>query len=404
MDVTRRARSLRAIIVAALSVAALAVTASPAAANGTQSSFGITGKPITSGPNYDRNASVVQDGKATYVFFARSRIEPCNRLAGCDPDQRKYDLFYKKSLDGGRSYGPAQQAAANPDPTPDANPNFPYGGFRGRTIAATKTGNKITVFWSDGGFERELYKVEKVSGSDTFTAATMVPFDQSVFNIEAITRGNQTFLYAEGTGSQGYGVYAHAYTAGAAGPGTLVSADRNLPKAIVDKRNGLIRLTYVDASNYPQVDVYVNSSANGITFGPETLAVAAAPGESNWDPNLLQVDGAYLLFFAPDRGAGKQQIALATSRDFNTWTRRGDITPGEKDGVKYWDYWPEGFANGKTLSLFYASERGFTGNPTGIGHIWAITGGHDGRGHGHFDDDDEDGHGHGHGHGGRWDD
>lgn len=400
MQVRSRTRSYRALIVAALSMVALITTVSPAAANGTPSSFGVTGKPLTTGPNYDRNASVVQDGKATYVFFARSRIAPCNRLASCDPDQRKYDLFYKKSLDGGRSFGSAQQAAANPDPTPDVNPSVPYGAFRGRTIAATKNGNKVTIFWADGGNQRELYKVEKPSGSDTFSAPTLVPLGaETVFNVEAVTRGTQTFLYTEGTGPSGYGIYAHTYTAGVAGPAQLVMLDRNIPKAIVDKRAGAIRLTYVDATQYPQVDDYVNSSADGIHFGPERLAVPAAPNESNWDPNLLQVDGAYLLFFAPDRqaGAGKQQVALATSRDFNTWTRRGDITPGEKDGVQYWDYWPEGFADGNTLALFYASERGFDGNPTGIGHIWVIAGRDDGHGHGEFDDD-------GHGHGGHWDD
>jgi hypothetical protein len=394
-----RARSRRAILVTALSVSAFAVSAGPAAANAT-SSFGETGRPVTTGPNYDRNASVVQDGKVTYLFFARSRLAPCNRLASCDPDQRKYDLFYKKSLDGGRSYGPAQQAAANPDPTVDANPSIPYGGFRGRTIAATKTGSKITIFWADGGFQRELYKIEKPSGSDAFTAPTVVPVTETVFNVEAITRGNQTFLYTEGTGGEGYGIYAHTYAAGTAGPPKLVMANRNIPKAIVDQRNGLIRLTYVDASNYPQVDDYVNSSADGVNFASERLAVAGAPNESNWDPNLLQRNGQYFLFFAPDRqgGAGKQQIAIATSRDFNTWTRRGDVTPGEKDGVEYWDYWPEGFADGNQLGLLYASERGFDGNATGIGHIWLLSTGQ-GRDEGHGGGNDD-----GHGHGRHWDD
>jgi hypothetical protein len=352
-------------------------------------SFGITGRPVTTGPNYDRNASVVQDGRVTYLFFARSRLAPCNRLASCDPDQRKYDLFYKKSFDGGRNFGSAQQAALNPDPTPDPNPLVPYGGFRGRTIAATKTGNKVTVFWADGGNVNQLYKVEKPSGTDSFTAATPVAGGTLTFNVEAITRGNQTFVYREGIDTGGYGIYAHAYVGGALGPANLVMADRNIPKAIVDQRNGLIRLTYVDASNYPQVDDYVNSSADGLHFPNEHLAVKAAPNESNWDPNLLQRGGSYFLFFAPDRqlGAGKQQIALATSRDFNTWTRRGDITPGEKDGVEYWDYWPEGFSVADQLALYYTSERGFDGNPTGIAHIWAIPGGAD-DGHGHRWDDD----------------
>jgi hypothetical protein len=245
-----------------------------------------------------------------------------------------------------------------------------------------------------------MYKVEKATGSDTFSGPAVLPISETVFNVEAVTRGAQTFIYTEGTGSDGYGVYAHSYSAGVAGPGKLVMADRNIPKAIVDQR-GVVRMTYVDASNYPQVDDYVTSSSDGINFGPERLAVAAAPNESNWDPNLLQRDGMYFLFFAPDRqdGAGKQQVAVATSRDFNTWTRRGDITPGEKGGVQYWDYWPEGFGdgNGNGLSLFYASERGET-DPTGIGHIWLLPG-NEGRGGGGGDDE-----GHGGGHGSHWDD
>lgn len=387
MAVRSRARSMRAVFLTALALAMLG-SAAPAFANGGGGgSFGITGRPVTTGPNYDRNASVVQDGRATYLFFARSQIQPCNRLNGCNPDQRKYDLFYKKSTDGGRTFGPAQMAAVNPDPTPDVSPAAPYGGFRGRTIAATKTGNKVTVFWADGGNERELYKVEKPSGSDSFSAPAVVPVLETVFNVEAITRGNQTFLYTEGTGTQGYGVYAHTYAAGTVGPSKLVMAARNIPKVIVDRRNALIRMTYVGGV-YPQINDYVISSSDGVNFGPEQLAVQSAPNESLWDPNLLQLNGEYLLFFAPDRqdGAGKQQIAVATSRDFVHWTRRGDITPGEKDGVQYWDYWPETVSLGDLLGVYYTSERGFDANPTGIGHIWALPGS-DGRGHGDDWDD-----------------
>lgn len=375
MTMTRRSR-LRALL--AVAVLALALAA-PAAHARSQNHYA-TGLPVTSGPNYDRNASVVEDGKFTYMFFARSRIQPCNRLTGCDPDQRKYDLFYKKSTDG-KNFGPAQLAATNPDPTPDANPALPYGGFRGRTIAATKNGNRVIIFWADGGFERELYKIEKPSGSDTFTAPQVVPVTETVFNVEAITRGNQTFLYTEGTGPGGYGVYAHTFTGNAAGPPVLVQEDRNIPKAIVDRKNGAIRLTYVDASNYPSVDVYVNSSTDGVTFAGETLAVKAAPNESLWDPNLLQVGDGYLLFMAPDRqaGAGRQQIAVSFSRDFVTWTRPRDITPGVKDGVEYWDYWPEPYRLGRKLFLYYTSERGFAGNPTGIAHIWSLFGRDDDR-------------------------
>jgi hypothetical protein len=392
MGMHRSVRPLRTLV--GLTVAVIALSGSGAIALATNnSSDGVTGRPITVGTHYDRNASVVRDGKNTYTFFARSQLAPCNRLAGCDPDQRKFDLFYMKSADGGRSYGSAQLAATNPDPTPDLSPLTPYGGFRGRTIAAIKAGNKVTVFWADGGNERELYKVEKSSSNDTFGPPTIVPVSETVFNVEAITRGNQAFLYTEGTGISGYGVYAHTYSAGAPGPAVLVRLDRNIPKAIVDKR-GLIRMTYVDATPYPKVDDYVTSSTDGIAFGPEVLAVAGGPNESNWDPNLLQLGGTYVLFFAPDRqeGTGKQQIAFAWSRDFVTWTRGGDITPGRKNGVEYWDYWPEPVGDGGSPYLLYASERGAT-DPTGIGHIWQIAG------KGGQDDDDDHGSGHGH----RWD-
>jgi hypothetical protein len=57
------------------------------------------------------------------------------------------------------------------------------------------------------------------------------------------------------------------------------------------------------------------------------------------------------------------------------WAPPHDVTPGEKDGVQYWDYWPEGFSLGDRLTLYYTSERGFDGSPTGIGHIWSLPGG-----------------------------
>jgi hypothetical protein len=382
MDAVRGSRALlaRALVLAALVVA---VMAGPAGAHGGDSPWSgfVTGSPATTGPNYDRNASVVQDGRFTYLFYAHSQLAPCNRLASppdrCDPDQRKYDLYYKKSSDGGRSFGAPHLAATNPDPTPDLQQSVPYGGFRGRTIAATKTGNKVLVFWADGGNQRQLYEVEKPAGTDTFTAPTPVAgVEPAVFNVEAVTRGTQTFLYTEQTGTQGYGVYARTTTGTTAGPGQLVMLDRNIPKAIVDKRNGFVRLTYVDATMYPQVDDYVNSSPDGLNFTGEHLAVKSAPNESLWDPNLLQLDHGYLLFMAPDRqlGAGRQQIAVAGSTDFVHWTRPRDVTPGIKDGVEYWDYWPEPFRSGDSLFLYYTSERGFAGNPTGIGHIWSLGG------------------------------
>src|SRR4051812_708108 len=115
-------RSSRLLTALCLALAAMAVAAPLAGA--------AVGQPVTSGPNYDRNATVVQDHGITYLFFARSE-QPCNRLDGCNPDNAKYDLWFKKSYDGGDHYGPATLAAQNPEPATD---------FRGRTLAAVNDG------------------------------------------------------------------------------------------------------------------------------------------------------------------------------------------------------------------------------------------------------------------------
>jgi hypothetical protein len=152
----------------------------------------------------------------------------------------------------------------------------------------------------------------------------------------------------------------------------------NLPKAIVDNQPGPIRfrMTMTDASQYPTVDVYVSSSADGLTWPPPQLAVHE-DGVSNWDPNLAQMpNGRYYLHFAPDaeQGAGRQRIAVTMSNDFVRWSTPHEVSPGFTAGTEYWDYWAEGFVLGNKLTLYYTSERGFDANPTGVGHIWTVPG------------------------------
>src|SRR5688572_9698542 len=86
-------------------------------------------QPRTTGDEYDRNPTVVQDGGLTYLFFARSQ-GPCNRLAGCNPDAQDYDLWYRVSVDGGKAYAPPVLLAPNPDGP---------GAFWGRTVAAVRS-------------------------------------------------------------------------------------------------------------------------------------------------------------------------------------------------------------------------------------------------------------------------
>jgi hypothetical protein len=261
---------------------------------------GAVGQPRTDGPNYDRNPTVVQDGPSTYMFFARSQNE-CNRLEGmlpCNPDSSEYDMYVKVSPNGGKDYGPAQLVATNPDGP---------GVFWGRTLAATRTADgTVYVFWASGGNQNQLYYVQE-TGPGTFSAPQPVNDAPLVFNVEAVAVGDEIFLYTEEQPIPNitYGVYSRSFVGGVSDAPILVAADRNLPKAIVDNQNGLIRLTYVDARAYPTVDVYVASSADGRNFVERPGPVVTEPGVSNWDPALGQKsNGQYYLYYAPDAEMG----------------------------------------------------------------------------------------------------
>jgi hypothetical protein len=347
--------------VASLKASLAIAVAVPLAAAG--SAHAAVGSERTDGPNYDRTPSVVQDGALTDLFFVRSQ-DPCNRLAGCDADNSDYDLYVKQSANGGKDYGPPQLVATNVDGS---------GPFRGRTIAATRDpAGTVLVFWASGGNSQQLYYVEE-TGSGFSAPQPVTGLNTSfVMNVEALTRAGEVLLYTEEPG----GLFAYKFAGGAATGGNLVAGARNLPKGIVDNQDGSVRLTYVDATAYPQVDVYVNTSADGLTFPNEQL-VASEPGTSYWDPALAQrPNGNYELYAAPDReeGAGRQQVAGTQSNNFVRWPKPHDLTPGFKGGTEYWDYWPEPFVLGNKLTLYYTSERATSTQPPGTGHIWTDPG------------------------------
>ncbi|MEA2423105.1 MAG: hypothetical protein QOF55_2204 [Thermoleophilaceae bacterium] len=336
-----------------------------------------TGNPT----QYDRNASVVTDAAGTtYLYFARSELA-CNRLAtpvpnpAC-PDQLGYDMYVKKSLDGGQDFGPAVRVAQNPFGAGPA--------FRGRTIAATVTPDGVHVFWADGGNNNAVYHAFKPNGQDTFDAQPQpmgdIPAD--VFNVEAVSVGDQVYVYTQ----EFPDIKARQYTAAGnaltpdGGPTFVdMGGRKSIPKAIVDVRGGC-KMTMADDSNYPQVNVYTDASPDCLNWPAPARLVVDQPG-SNWDPNLIQKpNGEYYLHFAPDHTAAglQQQIALTKSNDFVNWTAPHDLTPGQQGGTPYWDYWPEGFVRNNQIVLFYTSERRINQDsvtaPAGVGHIWTDPG------------------------------
>jgi hypothetical protein len=350
----------RSLVVAAVATVGLALATPGASAD--------VGQPRTEGSRYDRNPTLVQDGPLTYLLFARSQV-PCNRLAGCNPDNLDYDMYVKVSPDGGKTFGPAQFVAPNPDGP---------GPFWGRTLAATVDAQGVIhVFWASGGNLGPLYQVIE-TGPGTFSPPQPVlGAPPLVFNVEAVTLGSDIYLYTEELGTP-YGIYARRFDGATVTSGpTLVAADKNLPKAIVDNRTGGCKMTMVDASTYPDVDVYTDASPDCLNWPAPERLIVTQPGVSNWDPSLGQLpNGNYYLFFAPDgeQGAGRQRVALTKSNDFVRWSGPQIITPGYSGGVDYWDYWPEPFVRGNQLTLYYTSERGWNRVPHGTGHVWSVPG------------------------------
>jgi hypothetical protein len=356
-----------------LALAVVAVLAAPGAANAD------VGQARTGTPTqYDRNASVVTDAAGvTYLYFARSEL-PCNRLSvpatpGC-PDNIGYDIYVKRSTDGGQDFGPAVKVAQNPlGPGP---------AFRGRTIAATATPDGVHVFWADGGSNNVLYHAFKPNEQDTFTGNPQ-PMDlpPDVFNVEAVSIANQVFVYTQ----EFPNINARRYTAAGqaltltGGPTVVETPGKSIPKAIVDVHGGC-KMVMADDSAYPQVNDYTDASPDCLNWPAPARPVVTEPG-SNWDPDLVQKpNGEYYLFFAPDHTAAgvQQQVAVTESRDFVNWNPPHDQTPGQQGGTPYWDYWPEGFVRNNQIVLFYTSERGVTPGqdraPTGVGHIWTTPG------------------------------
>src|SRR4051794_17108886 len=254
----------------------VAVLVAPAAASAD------IGQARTGNPDhYDRNASVVTDSTGvTYLYFARS-VLPCNRLSvpadPLCPDQIGYDLYVKRSTDGGQDFGPATRVAQNP-----------FGGspgFRGRTIAATATPDGVHVFWSDGGSNNFLYHAFKPNGQDAFSGnpQPMTDIPPDVFNAEAVSVGNQVYVYTQ----EFPNINARQYSA--AGPDLTLSGgptvvegggSKSIPKAIVDVHGGC-KMVMADDTAYPQVNDFTDESADCLNWPAPARPVVTEPG-SNW--------------------------------------------------------------------------------------------------------------------------
>ena len=333
---------------------------------------------LTFGERYDRNPAVVVDGDDVWMFFARSQVA-CDRIGGtpaCDPDQLPtlYDLYVRRSDDGGRTFGPSTRIATNP-----LEPNF-----RGRTIAATQLANgDVHVFWANGGSGGNVHHYVKDDASGDFVAqAPIVELDNvGVFNVDATPTddGSDVLLFTQRAAGAGVDVRTSANNFG---DEVLIEGTegKSIPKVFKDD-GGTYRMVVTDDSAWPAVTVHGLSSDDGVDWGsPATLTDLVAPnGEvSHWDPVVAQhPDGRYFLFYAPDleQGAGVQRIEYRAAPTFAGLASATPavLTTGLEGTDKHWDYWPEVAVVDGELTAFYTSERTGAETDQGTGHIFRQT-------------------------------
>jgi len=321
---------------------------------------------LTSGPKYDRNPVILEDGKTTYQFFARSQND-CDRIPEtCSADNSDYDLYYMTSTDRGRTWSAPVLMAVNPGGGPT---------FRGRTISATRTADgTIWVFWASGANGSVLHYFEKPPGQPFPSAPTGTLADDEYFNAEVLSKGDTVFLYYEEGSGISEGIFVRTFDGTTFSPRQLISPAGSIPKAIVDHK-GVFRMTWVDASLFPDVDVRVTSSSDGINWAPPQTVIDGDGTITNWDASLAQgADKTYHLLWAPDQNNGSQRIEMISSEDFSTWSNRQVLTTGTDGTNNYWEYWPEAAAlQGNFLQVYFTSERPTMDDPNGgTAHIYRM--------------------------------
>ncbi|MGH2754698.1 MAG: sialidase family protein [Actinomycetota bacterium] len=319
---------------------------------------------LTSGAKYDRNPVILEDGTTTDQFFARSQ-DDCDRIAGCSADNSNYDLYYMTSADRGRTWSEPVLMAVNPGPGSSA--------FRGRTISATRTDDgTVWVFWTSGGNGSDIHYFEKPAGQPFPSAPTGTLSGNFYYNAEVVSKGNTIFMYAEDS-SDG-NTYVQTFDGTTFSPRQVALSNASIPKVIVDNK-GVFRMASVTAYTWPDVDVRVASSTDGITWGAPQVVVDGDGTITNWDASLAQgADKSYHVVWAPDQNDGSQRIETISSKDFSTWSNRQVLTTGTDGTNNYWEYWPEAAAlQGNFLQVYFTSERPTMDDPNGgTAHIYRM--------------------------------
>lgn len=356
---------LTALVLAATMVGG-AFSGAPApgarAAGASQNSGAIA---LTSGDHYDRNSTILAAADGAYwMFFARS-VDPCTRgVSGCgnggNADNSPYNIFYMQSTDQASWSSPVQLSSRD-----GLSP-----AFYGRTIAATQdSSGKIWVFWASGGSGGPVYYYTKTPNQPWSAPNTLA--DHNYFNVEAVTRGAELWLFYED--ADGTGIFSRRFVNGAwSAPYQAAPAGMAIPKVYVD--NGTFYLSMAQAGSYPVVSDYVSASSDGITWTTPSVAAPAHDVVTNWDPMISKQGNRLNLFFAPDTGDGAQHIAWTQSSPRGTsWPGTSvDLTTASYGATKWWDYWPEAVNIGGATYLTYTSERNADATGSGPAHIWMM--------------------------------
>jgi hypothetical protein len=306
-------------------------------------------KQLTTDSHYDRNPSFFKASDGTYwLFFVRGHTTPAIRPV-YDPESDSYDVYYITSADNGVTWS--------------TETKIPSTSTNQRGMAAFQDdAGKIWVFVCGFGGSDKYIRFYKYDGG-VWSGPTDVI---SGGNVEANhcdalqTATGTVFIFYESTDSSLDTIYSNDNGASWSPKVDITTGYGGVPKAI---RGSDGKLNVVFTQN---VGIYLTKSSDGLTWSAPTMIAGGGGSPTfDYDPVLTQISssGKYYLFWAPysDPLAGgndAQKIRVKTSNDGLNWPSSSKVTNGGYKSTTWWDMWPEAYADGNTVYLFYGSEKG----------------------------------------------
>jgi len=323
---------------------------------------------LTSDPHYDRNPTLFQARDGTWwLFFTRGLDSIGVRgLYGYDPDQDRYDIYYKTVGWQDGSFLGLPKATEKLLPGSDASH-----GQRDVTALQASDG-KIWVF-SSTGFGPGENHIYYFTYGGVWQGPTPIPIEEPnwIGHINALSYEGKIWVFYDAE----YSLKSIYYDGTWHGPFDI-AADATLGKAIVDRGKFYIVWAHLVAPDIWGDYIGLSTSSDGMAWTNHGK-IMSWPGATNWDPVFIKDSDSFRLLWAPDAGNEGQFIATSDSHkptDPTSWSTPVQVTTASYGNENWWDFWPQpckiwrGIS--RPLMLVYTSEGSSDGTKRIDGNIW----------------------------------